>query len=379
MKSILFIHQSAELYGSDKTLLILLENIDRNRFLPVVVLPNDGPLKSEIEKIGIKVIITPVLKLYRNIFTFKKGIKFVKDMFNSVSLLNKLHKEHKFEIVYSNTLAVLLGALFSNKKKIKHIWHVHEIIEHPKLIAWLFPKLLYYFSNTIICNSEATKKNIIIREKNTLKKTVVVHNGIQFKEITNPLIKADLGYNEKDIIITLVGRISRLKGHNWLLQTFNAYFKNSGNIKLLFVGSPVPKQEYYLQDIEEYIASNNLSKVVKIIPFILDLKGIWSITDIALMPSTEKESFGLVAAEAMMAKKPVIAANHGGLMEIVVDNETGFLVEPNNKDALKDALDKLITNPELRTSFGEKGFLRVIENFSIQKYIQKIEYILENN
>ena len=273
----------------------------------------------------------------------------------------------------------MLGAIFSNKKKIKHIWHVHEIIEHPKLIAWLFPKLLYYFSNTIICNSEATKKNIIIREKNNLKKTVVVHNGIQFKEITNPLIKADFGYTEKDIIITLVGRISRLKGHHWLLQTFNAYFKNSGNIKLLFVGSPVPKQEYYLQNIEEYIASNNLSKVVKIIPFILDLKGIWSITDIALMPSTEKESFGLVAAEAMMAKKPVIAANHGGLTEIVVDNETGFLVEPNNKDALKDALEKLITNPELRTSFREKGFLRVIENFSIQKYIQKIEYILENN
>lgn len=158
MKSILFIHQSAELYGSDKTLLILLENIDRNRFFPVVVLPNDGPLKSELEKIGIKVIITPVLKLYRNIFTFKNGIKFVKDMFNSVSLLSKLHIEHKFEIVYSNTLAVLLGAIFSNKKKIKHIWHVHEIIEHPKLIAWLFPKLLYYFSDKIICNSEATKK-----------------------------------------------------------------------------------------------------------------------------------------------------------------------------------------------------------------------------
>lgn len=379
MKSVLFIHQSAELYGSDKTLLIFLKNINKTNFFPVVVLPNDGPLKNELEKIGIKVIITPVLKLYRDIFTFKNGIKFVKEIFYSVSILNKLHKEHKFDIVYSNTLAVLLGAIFSKKKSIKHIWHVHEIIEHPKPIAWLFPKLLYYFSNQIICNSEATKRNIIIREKRNLKKTIVVHNGIQVEETTNVLKREDLGYTENDIIITLVGRISRLKGHNWLLQTFNEYFKNTNTIKLLFVGSPVPKQEYYLHNIEEYITSNALSKSVKIIPFTLNLDGIWSITDIAVMPSTEKESFGLVAAEAMMAKKPVIAANHGGLMEIVVNNETGFLVEPNNKVALKDALEKLITNSELRSNFGEKGFKRATANFSIENYVQKIEDILEKD
>lgn len=380
MKSILFIHQSAELYGSDKTLLIFLENINRNIFFPVVVLPNDGPLKKELEKIGIKVVIAPVLKLYRDIFTFKNGIKFIKDVFKSVSILNKLHKEHKFDIVYSNTLAVLLGAIFSKKKNIKHLWHVHEIIEHPKPIAWLFPKLLYYFSNQIICNSEATKKNIIKRERRNLKKIVVVHNGIQEnKNSSNSLRKSDFGFSEDDIVLTLVGRISRLKGHNWLLQTFNDHFKNTNTIKLLFVGSPVPKQEYYLHNIEDYIASNNLSKSVKIIPFTLHLDGIWNITDIALMPSTEKESFGLVAAEAMMAKKPVIAANHGGLMEIVVHNETGFLVEPNSKIALKEALEKLINSSELRAIFGEKGFQRAKASFSIENYVQKIEDILENN
>lgn len=379
MKHILFIHQSAELYGSDKTLLIFIKNINKTDFFPVVVLPNEGPLKIELEKIGVKVIITPVLKLYRDIFTFKNGFKFIKDMFVSVSILNKLHKLHKFDLVYSNTLAVLLGAIFSKRKNIKHIWHVHEIIEHPKVIAWLFPKLLYYFSNTIICNSEATKKNIVTREEKNLNKSVVVHNGIQSEETTNVIKREDLGYTEKDIIITLVGRISRLKGHNWLLQTFNEYFKNTNTIKLLFVGSPVPNQEFYLHDIEEYILSNNLSKSVKIIPFTLHLDGIWNITDIALMPSTEKESFGLVAAEAMMAKKPVVAANHGGLMEIVVNNETGFLVEPNNKVALKDALERLINNPEIRMAFGEKGFQRASENFSIENYVRNIEDILENN
>lgn len=379
MKRILIIHQSAELYGSDKTLLMFLQSINKNNFFTVVVLPNEGPLKEELEKIGIRVVVTPVLKLYRDIFTFKNGFQFIKESFKSISVVNELHKEHNFDIVYSNTLAVLLGAIFSFKKKIKHIWHVHEIIEHPKIIAWLFPKLLYYFSNTIICNSEATKKNIVKREKRNLNKTIVVHNGIQFIETSYQLNKSDFGFSESDIIITLVGRISRLKGHNWLLQTFNEYFKNNNSIKLLFVGSPVPKQEHYLHSIEDYINLNNLSKSVKIIPFTLYLDGVWSITDIAVMPSTEKESFGLVAAEAMMAKKPVVAANHGGLTEIIIDNETGYLVEPNNKEAFKEALEKLILNSNLRTSFGENGFQRAIKNFSIEKYVRKLEDILENN
>lgn len=75
----------------------------------------------------------------------------------------------------------------------------------------------------------------------------------------------------------------------------------------------------------------------------------------AVVPSTEPEPFGMVAIEAMLASKPVVAANHSGLTEIVIHNETGFLVELNNIIALKEALEKLINNPELRISFGKNS------------------------
>lgn len=381
MKNVLFIHQSAELYGSDKTLLFLLKKIDKNNFFCVVVLPNEGPLRIELEKIGIKVVIAPVLKLYRDIFRMRNLIQFIKDFSNAFSLLNKLQKEYKFDIVYSNTLAVLLGMFFAKKRKIYHVWHVHEIIEHPKIIAWVFPKLLYYFSNKIICNSEATKNNIISKEKKNSSKISIIYNGIE-SESQNKISQVsnrEFGYSREDVVLTLVGRINRLKGHKWLLETFNTYFKNQANIKLVFVGSPVTGQEFYLDDLNSYITSNQLEKVVTIIPFTSDLSHIWALTDIALMPSVEKESFGMVAIEAMMAQKPVVAANHGGLTEIVVNNQTGFLVEPNNKTALKEALEKLIYNPELRKTFGEQGYQRAVESFSIQNYVTKIEDILENN
>ena len=378
MKNILFIHQSAELYGSDKTLLLFIKNINRNKFFPVIVLPNDGPLKSELEKLNIKVVIAPVLKLYRAMFTPKNLFAFIGDYRKGISILESINKEYKFDIVYSNTLAILLGLFYSKIKKIKHIWHVHEIIEHPKPIAWIFPKLLYYFTDIIICNSAATKENIVKRDFRNNKKCIIVHNGVEQIEHFNKVIKKDFGFEEKDIIVTLVGRISRLKGHKLLLESYINNFKDYKHTKILFVGSPVEGQEFYLSEIQQIILENNIHEKVKILPFTKSLIDVWQVTDFAIMPSTEKESFGLVAVEAMLASKPVIAANHGGLTEIVVDNETGVLFEPNNVDTFSNALRILIDSEELRISFGKKGYERAIKHFSVESYSNNIQNILKN-
>ena len=165
MINILFIHQSADLYGSDKTLLQLLINLDTSKFNPVVVIPLDGPLKEELEKNNIKVIISPVLKLYRKMFTPLNILLFFKQIKKGIQVLDELNKEYKFDIIYSNTLAVLLGMIYARKRKIKHVWHVHEIIVHPKPIAFIFPKLLNKYADVVVCNSKATMDNLVFREK----------------------------------------------------------------------------------------------------------------------------------------------------------------------------------------------------------------------
>ena len=379
MQNILFIHQSAELYGSDKTLLYLVANLDKNKFFPIVILPNEGPLKIELEKENVKVIIAPVLKLYRKMFTPGNLLKFINDYFKGIKTIKSIRKEYKIDFIYSNTLAVLLGFFFCFFHKAKHIWHVHEIIESPKF----FTKFFRYFLNNptnsvLIYNSFATCKFWNCKGNNQ-----VVWNGIaafpEIEEEEKDVIRKTILTSDNEIIFALVGRISRWKGQMLLLEAFNKLIKTHQNIRLVYIGSTPPNQEHFLDTLKEKIKNDGLIQKVNIIPFQDNIHQFWQSIDVAVVSSTEPEPFGMVAIEAMMAKKPVIAANHGGLTEIVVDNETGFLVEPNNKDALKDALEKLITNPELRTSFGEKGFQRAIENFSIQKYVQKIEYIFENN
>lgn len=374
MKNILFIHQSADLYGSDKTLLILLQHLDRSKFNPIVIIPVDGPLNIELDKIDVEVHIAPVLKLYRNIFKPKNILKFFSEYKRAVKFLDSLNEKHHFDIIYSNTLAVLLGMIYAKKRNIRHIWHVHEIIVHPKIIANTFPKLLNKYADVIVCNSEATQDNLIQRTPCIKTKSIVIHNGVEIQDQDkNAVLKEDFGFKVNDIVITLVGRINRLKGHKLVLTVFLKYFSTQDNIKLLFVGSPVHGQENYLYEVEKFIEENHLEDKVKILSFTKNLNEIWKITDIALMPSTEAESFGLVAVEAMLAKKPVIGSNHGGVTEIIVQNETGLLFESNNDKALYEAIQQLIKDSDKRKSMGEKGFLRAKDIFSIESYIQKFE------
>lgn len=377
MKNILIIHQSAELYGSDKTLLVLLAELNRDEFLPVVVLPTNGPLKTELEKLGINVVILPVLKVYRKMFTPANLFRFFSGYRTAVKALDKLHAQYRFSLVYSNTLAVLLGMVYARKRNIKHIWHVHEIITRPAPVANFFAKMLYKNAHVVICNSYATKNNVANRVPGLGAKCVVVHNGLNAEPPATYSYEPLAGFSPNDVVVTLLGRIGWFKGHRWLLEAYAEHMKTSG-IKLIFAGSPVPGQEYYQQELEAFIAQNGLTGLVTIIPFTKQLQPIWDVTSIVVVPSTEPEPFGLVALEGMLHKKPVVAANHGGLTEIVIENETGLLAEPLNDKALAQALLTLAGNATLCATFGQKGYERATTVFTLQNYIDGVTAILKS-
>lgn len=383
MKNILFVHQSAEMYGSDKTLLLLIKHIDKQKFFPIVVLPSEGPLKLELEKENIEVFIAPVIKLHRKMFTPKNLLLLLNHFRQGFITLSKLHKKYRFEIIYSNTLAVLIGYLFARIKGIKHIWHVHEIIESPKIVSKIFSFLLSRKSNFFtIYNSKATAifwESFFEKRKNY----VVISNGLEIPLLDFPideikLVRNNLFEVKDEIVIGLVGRINRWKGQFLLLEAFNNLIKKHSNLKLIFVGSTMENQQHIINEINSKIQKYQIENDVKIIPFQSNINTIWKAIDIAIVPSTEPEPFGLVAVEAMLALKPVVASNHGGLTEIIDHLQTGFLVEPNNVQELTNAIEKLIDDKKLRIEMGQKGYNRAAEQFSIQKYVSEIEKALTN-
>jgi len=379
MKNILFIHQSADLYGSDKTLLYLVGAL-KTEINPIVVIPEEGPLTKELRKKDIEVIINPVIKvsrqLYASIHIFKTPFLVLK----AIKSLDKKLGNRKIDIVHSNTLAVFLGAFYSKKYKIKHVWHVHEIIQYPKIIAKIYPFLVNYFSSQIIFNSKASYNHLCKNKLKLKNKSIVIYNGIErntpfSSKGEKQLLRKTLfkSIAKSTIILGLIGRINKYKGHYLLLSVFEQLIIEKKDVKLLFIGSTINSQAYLLDKINSEIQKRDLNNHVTIIPFQKEVWKLYDIIDVVIVPTICLESFGLVALEGMLSKKPIIGSNNGGLKEIIKHNNTGLLFKPNSEPALKNAIKKLLSNQNLIATFGKEGEKRAKLYFSLKKYIDNFK------
>jgi phosphatidylinositol alpha-mannosyltransferase len=92
------------------------------------------------------------------------------------------------------------------------------------------------------------------------------------------------------------------------------------------------------------------------------LRRYYHTADIFCAPATGRESFGIVLCEAMAAGQPIVASNIDGFAGVVTDSAEGLLVPPGNEEALAQALERLIRDPNLRHRMGQQG------KVSVQKY-----------
>ena len=123
------------------------------------------------------------------------------------------------------------------------------------------------------------------------------------------------------------------------------YFKNVQkkiNCKLIIIGEG-PDMEKVNQFLEEH---PDLINRVRLLGKVNDLYKILQLSDVFLLPS-EQESFGLAALEAMAAETPVISSNAGGIPEVNIQGETGFLAEIGNVEAMSNYTIKLLSDEKL--------------------------------
>lgn len=352
MKHVLIINQSAELYGADKALLELIENY-ASGYTPIVVVHHDGPLIAKLEELQVKVIKCSVIKVKRGILSASFFLKLPFEIFKSFSVLRKELKGIKIDLVHSNAISVFLGAFYSLFYRKKHLWHVHEIIEHPKTLARLYPKVVSFFSDTIVFNSAASFAQFKKFKKNIDAKSVIIHNG-QTRNFPIGSVEESVQIRQKlfnvadreTVVIGLIGRISRLKGQRLLLKAFKTLTEKYKNIHLVYVGSAPEGQEHFVEKLVAKIDSYHLGNSVTLVDFQESVWPIYDAVDIVVVPSTEPESFGLVATEAMLSRKPVVASNFGGLIEIVKHGQTGLLFEPKNATDLHAKLEMLVADDQ---------------------------------
>lgn len=377
---ILVLHGSSDLYGSGKIILNVTISLKHQGHSVIVLLSEEGPLADKMRKAGAEVRIIRLGILRKKYFTVTGIFNRLKVLLKAFYSIRKIIREEKINLVYSNTTAVLIGAVTARIYRIKHIWHVHEMIVKPGFMYVFTGVFLQHFGMNIIAVSNAVKIHWLKYVE--ADKIEIIYNGIETQCFENTVgtIKSKLGLNEDIILIGMIGRVNIFKGQDYFLEIAALLKDRYKKIHFILVGDAYQGYEYLYDTINDIIADKKLGSWVTDLGYQEDIPNIMNSLDILVLPSQYPDSFPTVILEAMAAGIPVVATKQGGALEMIVNKETGFIVPLRDANLAAVKLGKLIENSKLRKSMGEKGKVRLHQLFSLEtfqknivEYVEKIE------
>jgi glycosyltransferase involved in cell wall biosynthesis len=205
----------------------------------------------------------------------------------------------------------------------------------------------------------------------------LIHRGVDIdlfkqsqKQLTNNnkyIKKWQIPQDKK--IILMPGRITEWKGQDILIKALKQLSYH--DYYCIIIGDS-GKHPNFLHRLESLISANKLQSNITIKPNILDIELLYQLADIVVSASTRPEAFGRIMIEAGAMSKVMVATNHGGAMETIIDNETGFLAQHNNAEDLAKAINKALNlSKEAKEQMEKKAHLHIAQNFSITKMQQK--------
>jgi glycosyltransferase involved in cell wall biosynthesis len=369
-QNILILHSSSDLYGASKILLVTVDFLKQDGHNIYVVLSDEGPLADNLRALNIEVIIVRLGIIRRKYFSIGGLLNRFKVILNAKKKITQVIKEKQINILYSNTTAVLVGAFVAKATKVKHIWHVHEILTQPiflvKFIGWILNK----YSDRVIVVSDAVKKHW---EKYVLTdKTVTIYNGIDYSTFLNTSsdLRQTLNIDDNIILMGMIGRVHHLKGQEYFLHIATLIAKNYKNVRFIMVGDVFPGNEYLYEKIDSIKRIENIEHLVTDLGYRTDIPNILRGLDLFVLPSILPDSFPTVILEAMASGKPIAATNHGGATEMLVNNKTGVLIPWDDAKKAAILIEELLKDDELRKAMGTNGRERVLKEFSMESYGQ---------
>lgn len=244
-------------------------------------------------------------------------------------------------------------------------YHVHDV-PRPTMGACLMNRLASSVVDHLIAVSESVAFRLI--ESGTdAGKVSVVYNGIPHAQ------RALRPGQGRKVLVGIVGQVGEWKGHDDLLEALRLLVMRDCEIACRIAGVG---PEGYARALRRKVAHYRLEEHVEWCGYVEDASAIYEGLDICVVPSRFEEPFGLVAVEAGLRGIPVVATRVGGLPEIVIDGQTGLLVEPKDPQGLADAIETLAEEPESRRRMGDAARQRMQERFGVDRMVTEIERIL---
>jgi glycosyltransferase involved in cell wall biosynthesis len=384
-QNILVVHNNNDLYGAEKVLLELLSRLDRNRFVPIVVLPTDtrhiNRLSPELAKLNIECCFIPLGVLRRKYFKLQKLPRFSFEVLAGVRQLVRLIRKRNVALVHTNTNTILASPLAARLMRVPHVWSIHELMVEPATVRSALHYMIPRFATRVVTVSQAVREHMLKDAAKFADRFTFVRGAIDVEPFLNAKgrarVRAEWGVREGEVLIGMAGRVTRWKGQSIFVQAAKLIAEQHAEAKFAAVGGVFDTEKFYMDRFRKEVRDAGLENKLTINDFRADMPDVFAAFDIFVLPSILPEPFGLVVIEAMASGKPVVATAPGGPSETVVDGETGFLVPPSDPFAMVQALEVLLADPQRRVSMGDAGRRRACEMFSLPRYVTEFEELYD--
>jgi len=319
-----------------------------------IVISAGGKLQEQIEQDGGKHITFDLCS--KNPFTAPSRI--IK--------LRKLLKELQPDILHARSRVPAWLTYLANKKSgIPFVTTVHgfnSVSAYSKIMS---------MGDKVICVSGAIKSYIQEHYQTEEEKITVIPRGIDLEKF-NPEnldkefiedFKKKYSLDNKHIITT-VGRITQLKDHQTFIYAIALLKKEDPKIAGLIVGGVREDKQEYFHSLEVLVKELGLEENIIFTGSQSKVAEIYALSDVVVSSSKKPESFGRSVAEALALNTPVVATDHGGVLDIIVEGENGFFYSVGESEVL---VKQILKSRELKFD----GYNYIANNFSLKNMVEK--------
>lgn len=380
---ILYLCHDGDLYGSQQSLTLILKHMDKRLVEPYVSIARSGPLQDILSDIpGVCVLKHRRLQWVKH--DKRHFFQRVGDILNvagglipRVWSVIRLIRQYRIQLVHTNSSVSLEGALAAWLTGTPHIWHIRELFmeKSPKyhLVFGRYAsrRVMVSLSNRLICISKAVQGQFLPYLDKHAEKFPVIYNAVEGspkqegdkeKEAALP---ADNCFN-----IGYLGRLSAGKRFHDILEAL-AHLPPAFRQQVCLTAAGRFADEEYRQRVEGIVKAFDLQDIVNLSGFVTDTSGFFKDLDLLILPSVN-EPFGRVLIEAMLAGVPCLAADSGGVPEIIEEGVTGFLYPAADPLRLAECILWLLEDPGVLQRIRHNAGRMVAQRFNIEAQCRRI-------
>lgn len=355
--------------GRERQIFVTVKGLIKNKYIPSqnitiisLGIKNDYYSK-DLEYLGIKV--------------YYLRRKFLSDVF-PVFTMRKIINVHKVNIIHTlDTLSSFFASLLKITTNVKFVDgsiriafpQINKFSKH-----WLLSKFSFRISDFVISNSLAGLDSFEVDSF----KSCCIYNGFDINRIyklkNKDLIREKFDINTEKVI-GMVANITDKKDYDTFIITAQKMLGKRNDVKFLIIGDGKN-----LKKCKGMVSPENRNKI-KFLGRQKDVESIENVFDIGVLFTNQDvhgEGISNSIMEYMALRKPVIATDGGGTSELVIDGETGFLIEPKNPEQLADKIEYLLSHPDLAKQMGEIGKERIKKHFSLDKMVNETFQLYKN-